>query len=54
MNRLAWLALLALLSGCGQKGPLFLPGEDPAGTAGPAAEPVPDTAADEPDEEETP
>ncbi len=61
MRHLAILALFALLLGCGQTGPLYLPGEEPPGrsntrdgsTSGTAAQPVtvepgqtPDTSAD--------
>lgn len=38
------LLLAALLAGCGQKGPLYLPGKAPAATPAPPATPArPDT-----------
>ena len=47
MRYIATLTLLALLGGCGQTGPLFLPGEEPEprsrGTASDnSEEPTPD------------
>ncbi len=61
MRTLAAIISLVLLGGCGQTGPLYLPGEEPPGrsntrdgsTSGTAAQPVtvepgqtPDTSAD--------
>ena len=42
-------ALLACLTGaaCGQRGPLYLPAQEPAASAEPAAAASPDTATDE-------
>lgn len=54
MRRLAVLALAGvLITGCGQTGALFLPGERPAEERGPATDSPPDdTATTEEDDEE--
>jgi predicted small lipoprotein YifL len=41
MHRLALGALLLLLAGCGQKGPLFLPDDEQAAERYGSAEPAP-------------
>lgn len=40
MSRLLPLILLALLAGCGQKGPLYLPSAPPGGAPLPAGKPA--------------
>ena len=44
----AAITLLALLAGCGQTGPLYLPGEDPVRAGEPAPATDAGTAAESP------
>jgi predicted small lipoprotein YifL len=55
MKRLLLMALAAaVLSGCGQKGPLYLPDKKPAVVQPPAAQPPPASTAATPTPTQTP
>lgn len=55
MSRLLLLTLVALLAGCGQKGPLYLPSSPPAAAPLPSATvPAVPASDDEADKKPTP